>query len=95
MDKRRRPQSTCCARRNPLAQANPLSGFIDECCEVDAHGNATLQSFYDAYRQWATRSGYTMTQVKSTVKKNLEHQGYVITRRNAGITVIGLKLRLS
>ena len=35
MDKRRRPQSTCCARRNPLSQANPLSGFIDECCEVD------------------------------------------------------------
>jgi phage/plasmid-associated DNA primase len=83
------------ARRDLLAHANPLKGFIDECCDVDPKSKVTLQSFYDAYRQWATRSGYTMTQVKSTVKRNLEHQGYVITRRNAGITVIGLKLRLS
>jgi P4 family phage/plasmid primase-like protien len=81
------------ARRDLLAHANPLKGFIDECCDVDPKSKVTLQSFYDAYRQWATRSGYTMTQVKSTVKRNLEHQGYVITRRNAGMTIIGLKLR--
>jgi putative DNA primase/helicase len=80
------------ARKNLLAHANPLSGFIDECCEVDAHGNVTLQSFYDAYRQWATRSGYTMTQVKSTVKKNLEHQSYPVKRHGDGMTIIGLKL---
>ncbi len=80
------------ARKNLLAHANPLSGFIDECCEVDAHGKATLQKFYDAYRLWATRSGYTMTQVKSTVKKNLEHQSYPVKRHGDGMTIIGLKL---
>jgi P4 family phage/plasmid primase-like protien len=83
------------ARRDLLAHANPLKGFIDECCEVDPDNKVTVKEFYDAYRRWASDSGYSMAQVRSTVKRNLEHQGYVITRRNAGITVIGLKLRLS
>ena len=63
------------ARHDLLAHANPLKGFIDECCEANSKGKVTLQAFYDAYREWATRSGYSMMQVKSTVKKNLEHLG--------------------
>jgi P4 family phage/plasmid primase-like protien len=81
------------ARKNLLAHANPLKGFIDECCEVDDKSKVTLEQFYHAYRLWAVESGYTMTQARSKVKENLEHQNYVVTRRNAGITVIGLKLR--
>jgi len=33
------------------------------------------------------------TQVKSTVKRNLLHQGYRITKHGEGLVVIGLKLR--
>jgi putative DNA primase/helicase len=81
------------ARDELLAHANPLKGFIDECCEADPKGKVTLQAFYDAYRAWATRSGYSMAQVKSTVKKNLLHEGYPIRKRGEGLVVIGLKLR--
>jgi putative DNA primase/helicase len=76
-----------------LVHANPLKGFIDDCCEADPKGKVTLQVFYDAYREWATQSGYSMAQVKSTVKRNLEHQGHPVTRHAAGLVVIGLKLR--
>jgi len=81
------------ARYDLLVHANPLKGFIDECCEADPKGKLTLQAFYDAYREWATRSGYSMTQVRSTVKKNLLHQGHPIKRHGEGLVVIGLKLR--
>src|SRR5271166_3807596 len=81
------------ARHDLLAHANPLKGFIDECCEADPKGKVALEKFYVAYRDWATRSGYSMTQVKSTVKKNLLHQGYPVKRHGEGLVVIGLKLR--
>ena len=81
------------ARHDLLVHANPLKGFIDECCELDPRGKVTLQAFYNAYREWAARSGYSMTQVKSTVKKNLLHQGHPIKRHGEGLVVIGLKLR--
>ena len=53
----------------------------------------TLQAFYDAYRDWAGESGYSLAQVKSTVRRNLEHQGYPVTRHGPGLVVIGVKLR--
>ena len=81
------------ARDDLLAHANPLRGFIDECCEADPKRKVTLQAFYDAYREWAARSGYSMTQVKSTVKRNLQHEGYPIKKHGEGLVVIGLKLR--
>ncbi len=81
------------ARHDLLVHANPLKGFIDECCEADPKRKERLQAFYDAYREWAARSGYSMTQVKSTVKKNLLHEGYPITKHGEGLVVIGLKLR--
>jgi putative DNA primase/helicase len=76
-----------------LIHANPLKGFIGECCEVDPKNKMTLDAFYDAYRQWTTQSGYSMTQVKSTVKANLQHQNYPVTRHGVGLVIIGLKLR--
>jgi putative DNA primase/helicase len=81
------------ARHELLVHANPLKGFLDDCCEPVPRGKVTLQAFYDAYREWAPRSGYSMTQVQSTVKKNLEHQDYAIKRHGAGLVITGLKLR--
>lgn len=80
------------ARYDLLVHANPLKGFIDEHCEIDPKGKVSLQKFYDAYRLWATESGYSLAQVKSTVKKNLAHQGYAVKRHGPGQTIIGLKL---
>ena len=81
------------ARHDLLVHANPLKGFIDEHCEDDPKSKVSLQAFYDAYRSWATESGYSLAQVKSTVKRNLEHQGYAIKRHGVGLVIIGLKLR--
>jgi len=41
---------------------------------------------------WASDSGYSLAQIKSTVKKNLTHQGYAVKRHGPGQTIIGLKL---
>jgi P4 family phage/plasmid primase-like protien len=81
------------ARQELLVHANPLKGFLDERCVEDPRSKVALQVFYDAYRSWAEESGYSLKQVKSTVKKNLEHQGYAIKRHGAGLVIIGLKLR--
>jgi phage/plasmid-associated DNA primase len=67
------------ARDVLLIHANPLKGFIGECCEPGQKNKMTLDHFYDAYRSWAAQSGYSMTQNKSTVKANLGHQGYAVT----------------
>jgi putative DNA primase/helicase len=40
------------ARHDLLVHANPLKGFIDECCEIVPKSNVSLQEFYDAYSQW-------------------------------------------
>jgi putative DNA primase/helicase len=81
------------ARDNLLVHANPLKGFIDERCEIDPKSKVTLQAFYDAYREWAAQSGYSMAQVRSTVKRNLEHQGHPVKRHGAGLVVTGMQLR--
>lgn len=81
------------AKQVLLVHANPLKGFIEENCEIDPKGKVSLQDFYDAYREWAAENGYSMTQVKSTVKRNLEHQGYAVPRHGPGRVVIGVKLR--
>jgi putative DNA primase/helicase len=76
-----------------LVHANPLKGFIDECCETGPKSKVSLQTFYDAYTEWCTQSGYSLKQTKSTVKKNLEHEGHAIVRRAVGLVIIGMKLR--
>jgi putative DNA primase/helicase len=76
-----------------LVHANPLKGFIDECCETGPNSKVPLQTFYDAYSHWCTQSGYSLRQTKSTVKKNLEHEGHAIVRHAVGIVIIGMKLR--
>jgi len=61
--RRRFPQSTDMRRalHDLLVHANPLKGFIDECCEAAPKGKVTLEKFYVAYRDWTARSGYSMT----------------------------------
>jgi P4 family phage/plasmid primase-like protien len=81
------------ARHTLLAHANPLKGFIDEQCENDPGSKVSLQVFYEAYRSWAAQSGYSLAQVKSTVKRNLTHLGYAIKRHGIGLVIVGLKLR--
>jgi phage/plasmid-associated DNA primase len=76
-----------------VAHANPLQGFIDECCEKADDGRIKLDEFYRQYKIWAEDSGFTMTQTKPNVRKNLENMGYGVPRHNVGRVIRGLKLR--
>ena len=77
----------------PSGAREPAQGIHRRMLRGRPQGQGGAQTFYVAYRDWATRSGYSMTQVKSTVKKNLVHQGHPIKRHGEGLVVIGLKLR--
>ncbi|MGA3342274.1 MAG: phage/plasmid primase, P4 family [Methylocella sp.] len=50
------------ARKVLLAHANPLQGFIDECCEEVDDVTISMDKFYLRYKAWADDNGYTMTQ---------------------------------
>ncbi len=79
------------ARDALLRTANPLQSFIEERCAK--RKSVTFLRFYEAYKEWAHESGYTLTQNKNTVKGNLENLGYRVVRRGAGQTVDGLDLK--
>jgi phage/plasmid-associated DNA primase len=77
-----------------IAHANPLQGFIDECCEKDPKGRIKMAVFYDRYRHWAADNGFTMTQTQPTVRKNLEHMGFSVPRwGDGGRTIKGLTIK--
>jgi P4 family phage/plasmid primase-like protien len=76
-----------------VAHANPLQGFIEECCEKADEGRVTLDEFYRKYKAWAEDSGFTMTQTKPNVRKNLELLNYRVPRHGVGRVIKGLKFR--
>jgi P4 family phage/plasmid primase-like protien len=78
-----------------LNQANPLPGFIEECCHRTTQGKCLLHAFYDAYRKWADLRGYTRIQQYQSVRRNLENLGFPTTRSNQGVMILGLKLKIS
>jgi putative DNA primase/helicase len=81
------------ARNLFVAHANPLQGFIDECCEKADDSRIKMDEFYKRYKIWADDSGFTMTQTKPNVRKNVENLGYRVPRHNVGRVIRGLKFR--
>ncbi len=81
------------ARTQLVAHANPLQGFIDECCEKADDGTIRVDEVYTRYKASADDNGYTMTQTKPTVRRNLEHMNYRVPRHASGRVIIGLKFR--
>jgi putative DNA primase/helicase len=78
------------AREELVAQANPLQGFIKEWCKKAGDATIRLDEFYRRYKVWADDNGFTMTQSKPTVRKNLEHMNYPVPRRASGRVIVGL-----
>lgn len=77
-----------------LANANPLQGYIDECCDIEAAARTRLEIFYLGFQAWTKENGFTMTQTKPTVRRNLEHMGYLVPRHGRGRTIMGLAINL-
>jgi phage/plasmid-associated DNA primase len=76
-----------------VAHANPPQGFIEECCEKADDGRIKMTEFYKRYKVWAEDNGFTMTQTKPTVRKNLELLNYSVPRHGVGRVIRGLKFR--
>ena len=52
-----------------------------------------MKDFYPAYTSWADQMGITMKQQHLTVRRNLENLGYKVSKSNAGLKVLGLRLK--
>ena len=79
------------AKTNLLKAANPLPAFIDERCERT--GSIYVQALYDAYKDWAQRSGIQFQQQRLSFQRNLEQLGFQVGRGNEGLKFHGLRLR--
>ncbi|MBL6864053.1 MAG: bifunctional DNA primase/polymerase [Rhodospirillales bacterium] len=73
-----------------LAQANPLSSFINEECQVSTTGYTLLKNFYFQFKFWAEGAGIRNIASRNTIKSNLENLGYEVRRRGDGNAVFGL-----
>ena len=88
----KRPAAVTEATERWIQQANPLPAFIKTCCSNKATGRCLVQDFYVAYSKWTQDMGYTLTQTKHTVTRNLEHLGYGTKHISQGLAILGLVL---
>jgi P4 family phage/plasmid primase-like protien len=76
-----------------MAAANPLESFIAEECLEDLNFKWLLSDFHAAYSRWAQEAGVTWVLQRNTLKRNLEHLGFRVTRTSKGTVVMGLAPR--
>jgi len=88
----RHPQAVTEAQQEWLRQANPLPAFIEERCRRAPEALCLLDRFYREYVEWTREAGFTMTQQRGSVRKNLEHLGFKTKKTNCGRVILGLKL---
>ena len=88
----KRPAAVRQATKRWLQQANPLPAFVEARCMRQAEGRCSVKDFYAAYTTWTQEMGYTLTQTQQTVTRNLEHLGYMTTKTNRGLAILGLVL---
>jgi len=86
------PVAVLNATRCWLQQANPLPAFIEAECTKKPGAKCTVKDFYNAYSHWTRSMGYTLTQTRQTVDRNLSHLGFATKKGNQGKMVIGLVL---
>ncbi len=88
----KRPAAVIEATERWLQQANPLPAFIETRCSKKADGHCLVQDFYVAYANWTLEMGYTLTQTKPVVTRNLKHLGHGTQHFRTGTAVLGLVL---
>jgi P4 family phage/plasmid primase-like protien len=75
-----------------LAQANPLTAFIDERCHKSVGNKVSMETFYSNFESWADKIGLRKVPSQLTVKPNLENLGYAVPHTNKGNVIYGLDL---
>lgn len=82
------------AQQDWFRTANPLRGFLHECC-VSGAGRVLVSELFEAYEQWARDNGITFRLQRNTMVKQLKQQRFNIGRTNKGSAVMGLTLKAS
>ena len=69
-----------------------LSGFLEECCEIDPSYTQKSGEFYQDYRAYCQRTG-EWTRSTADFYTALEIEGYERKKTKAGMVVLGLHLK--
>lgn len=69
-----------------------LSGFLEECCEIDPSYTQKSGEFYQDYRAYCQRTG-EWTRSTADFYTALEIEGYERKKTKAGMVVLGLRLK--
>lgn len=69
-----------------------LSGFLEECCEIDPSYTQKSDEFYQDYRAYCQRTG-EWTRSTADFYTALEIEGYERKKTKAGMVVLGLRLK--
>ena len=86
----KRPEAVMEATQRWIQQANPLPAFVESCCSRRPDGRYLVQDFYGAYSEWTQEMGYTLTQNRMSVSRNLTHLGFATKKTNKGEAILGL-----
>lgn len=89
----RKPKPVIKAHQAWMEKANTLELFISEKCQKKRSGKINLSILYRAYERWAEQSGIKSPINRHTLKRNIEHLGFAVTRSNEGNQVKGLTLK--
>jgi putative DNA primase/helicase len=87
------PRDVRKATNDWVTTANPLKSFIAEECVKDPKSKWLLKDFYSRYSRWAQEAGITWVLQRNTLKSNLIHLGFRVTRITEGTVVVGLAPR--
>ncbi|KTA85928.1 phage/plasmid primase, P4 family [Aeromonas salmonicida] len=89
--KRSIPASLKAEAENYRAESDLLGCFLEECTRSQPKAKTSTEELYAAFREWAGDSGeWTMS--KAILKKKLVERGYVTSRYNNKVAIVGLVL---
>jgi putative DNA primase/helicase len=87
------PRDARRAAKKWLEQANLFMAFIDDACEREPSGRASMKTVYERFINWAKSSGITKPVTRPQLKRDLQHAGFEVKKSNGDVVVYGLKLK--
>ncbi len=69
----------------------PLSGFIEDCCNMVPAAFTQLEDIYRAYRIWASSEGLKSPMTKVTFNQVLRNSALDVTHEGGGYRGLSLK----
>lgn len=86
------PVDVKAAQQDWFRHANPLKGFLDECCEPGP-GKTSVRQLFEAYGRWGQENGINFRLQRNNFSRKLEQLGYNVGRTKTGRVVLGLHIK--